>query len=66
MKRRTVLVIAHRLSTVIRADRIVVMQKGRLLAEGTHRALLRACGLYRTLYDMQFQDRNARAGRKKE
>ncbi|MDM7926025.1 MAG: ABC transporter ATP-binding protein [bacterium] len=66
MKRRTVLVIAHRLSTVIRADRIVVMQKGRVLAQGGHRVLLRSCGLYRNLYEMQFQDRNARGGRKRE
>lgn len=66
MKRRTVLVIAHRLSTVIRADRIVVMQKGRVLAQGTHRTLLRSCGLYRNLYEMQFQDRDARSGRRKD
>ncbi len=66
MKRRTVLVIAHRLSTVIRADRIVVMQKGRMLAQGTHPTLLRSCGLYRKLYEMQFQDRNARSGRRKD
>jgi ATP-binding cassette, subfamily B, bacterial MsbA len=56
MKHRTVLVIAHRLSTVIHADRIVVMQKGRVLAQGSHRNLLRSCDLYRKLYDMQFQD----------
>jgi subfamily B ATP-binding cassette protein MsbA len=54
MKDRTTLVIAHRLSTVRRADRIVVLDRGRIVEEGTHRELLTRPGLYRRLHDMQF------------
>jgi subfamily B ATP-binding cassette protein MsbA len=53
---RTTFVIAHRLSTVRRADRILVLEAGRLVDEGTHEDLLRRDGLYRRLYDMQFRD----------
>jgi subfamily B ATP-binding cassette protein MsbA len=54
MRDRTVLVIAHRLSTVQHADRIVVLEQGRVVASGTHRELLDQEGLYRRLYDLQF------------
>lgn len=54
MKDRTVLVIAHRLSTVQHADRIVVMDAGRVVASGTHAELVRAEGVYRRLYELQF------------
>ena len=54
MRDRTVLVIAHRLSTVQHADRIVVMERGRVLVCGTHAELLERDGLYRRLYDLQF------------
>jgi subfamily B ATP-binding cassette protein MsbA len=54
MKDRTTLVIAHRLSTVRRADRIVVLDGGRIVEEGTHRELLTRQGLYRRLHDMQY------------
>ncbi len=54
MKDRTTLVIAHRLSTVRRADRIVVLDRGRIIEEGTHRDLLTRQGLYRRLHDMQY------------
>jgi ATP-binding cassette subfamily B protein len=56
---RTTLVIAHRLATVLRADRIVVMEEGRIVAEGKHDALIRAGGLYARLAALQFTDRPA-------
>jgi subfamily B ATP-binding cassette protein MsbA len=54
MRNRTVLVIAHRLSTVQHADRIVVLERGRVAALGTHAQLLAHDGLYRRLYELQF------------
>ncbi len=55
MQNRTSIVIAHRLSTVLHADRILVVEKGRIIAEGRHEALLQSCPLYAKLYDMQFK-----------
>ena len=55
MKGRTTLVIAHRLSTVQHADRLVVMQRGRIEEIGTHAELLQKGGLYTRLYQTQFQ-----------
>ncbi len=55
MRERTVLVIAHRLATVRDADDIVVLDTGRIVQRGSHEELLRAGGLYRRLYDLQFR-----------
>ena len=55
MQGRTTLVIAHRLATVTRADRIVVMEGGRIIEEGAHGVLLEKGGVYKRLYDLQFK-----------
>jgi subfamily B ATP-binding cassette protein MsbA len=56
MTGRTVLVIAHRLSTVRRADRIVVLEDGKITDTGAHEDLMKKLGTYRRLYDLQFVD----------
>jgi subfamily B ATP-binding cassette protein MsbA len=56
MCNRTTFVIAHRLSTVMHADRIVVLEQGRIVEVGRHQELVQSSGLYRKLYEMQFQD----------
>ncbi|OGP94634.1 MAG: lipid A export permease/ATP-binding protein MsbA [Deltaproteobacteria bacterium RBG_16_54_18] len=56
MEKRTVLVIAHRLSTVRNVDRILVLSEGRIVEEGNHKALMAKGGEYKKLYELQFQD----------
>ncbi|MGD9211617.1 MAG: ABC transporter ATP-binding protein [Desulfobacteraceae bacterium] len=53
VKNKTVVVIAHRLNTICRADKIVVIDKGMVVEEGTHETLIAHCGLYKTLWDEQ-------------
>ena len=55
MQDRTTIVIAHRLATVLRADRIVVMEDGKVVQEGTHQALMAQGGLYARLAELQFR-----------
>jgi ATP-binding cassette subfamily B protein len=56
MKDRTTLVIAHRLATVLKADRMLVMDRGTIVEEGTHRELVRKRGIYAKLAQLQFDD----------
>ena len=60
MSGRTVFVIAHRLSTVRRADRIVVIESGSIADIGAHEELMKKLGTYRRLYELQFADAETR------
>jgi ATP-binding cassette subfamily B protein len=57
----TTLVIAHRLSTVVDADRILVMSSGRVIESGTHAQLLAAVGSYREMWELQLKERETAA-----
>ncbi len=59
MTGRTTLVIAHRLATVLRADRIVVMEAGRVVDQGSHTELVARGGLYARLAELQFGNQAA-------
>ena len=56
MKDRTVLVIAHRLSTIINADQIIVLDNGKIVESGSHTELLEKDGIYKNLYNIQFNN----------
>lgn len=62
MRGRTALIIAHRLSTVRAADRILVLQRGRLVEQGSHDELIAQGGLYARLHELQFSREHASAG----
>jgi len=59
MKNRTTLIIAHRLATILHADNIAVLDKGELIAQGSHTELLSSSPLYRRLAELQFQDKKS-------
>lgn len=56
----TMLIVAHRLSTIQHADRIIVMQKGEIKESGNHQELLRQNGLYRNLYELQYDEKTGK------
>jgi ATP-binding cassette subfamily B protein len=60
---RTSVVIAHRLSTVQRADKIIVMHKGQVREMGTHQQLLAQHGIYYKLYQLQYKDQEISVAR---
>jgi ATP-binding cassette subfamily B protein len=53
MRQHTTLVVAQRISTVLMADKIVVIDQGRIAAEGTHRQLMRSSPIYQEIYESQ-------------
>jgi subfamily B ATP-binding cassette protein MsbA len=56
LENKTSIVIAHRLSTIRKADKIVVMERGKIIESGTHEELLQQNGIYRKLYELQFEE----------
>ncbi len=63
LRGRTSIIIAHRLSTIQNVNRIIVMHKGRIVEEGTHRELLARGGIYTKLYQLQYRDQELRLPR---
>jgi len=58
IKSSTTFVIAQRISTVLRADKIIVIDRGKIVAEGTHQELMESSPIYREIYDSQLGDGN--------
>ena len=56
MKKRTTIMVAHRLSTIQHADNIIVLDHGQIIESGTHQELLTQNGIYRKLYELQKYD----------
>lgn len=61
LKGRTSIVVAHRLSTIQKADKIIVMHKGEIREQGSHDELLKMNGIYRTLYELQYKEQEFEA-----
>ena len=59
MQNRTTIMVAHRLSTIQHADKIMVMHKGRIRETGTHQELLAQDGIYKKLYELQLANTNS-------
>jgi ATP-binding cassette subfamily B protein len=57
----TVILIAHRITTLMKADNIIVLDKGRIIQQGTHEKLLSEDGMYRKIYDLQSAGAEAEA-----
>jgi len=66
MRGRTTFIVAHRLSTIRNADRIIVLEEGRIVAQGDHNTLLITSPIYAQLYDMQFRVEAAADGQRQE
>ena len=58
MKGKTTFLIAHRFSSIRLANRILVINKGEIIADGSHEVVYSSCDLYRSLYDQQTEDIN--------
>ena len=58
MKNKTSLIIAHRLSTIIDCDKIILLNKGSIVAVGSHKKLLKSSSIYKNLYELQFKKKN--------
>ena len=54
LKDRTAIIIAHRLTTILNADKIIVIGNGEIVDQGTHEELINRCELYKKLYDLEF------------
>ncbi len=59
MRGRTTFIIAHRISSLKHADKILVLENGRIVERGTHEELIHGNGLYERVYKIQFQDQKA-------
>ena len=59
LKDRTAFIIAQRLSTIRNADRIIILDKGKIVEEGTHQELLEKGGIYTSIYDLQFRSQES-------
>ena len=55
IKDKTVIVIAHRLKSIMDADKIIVLREGKIIEEGTHKSLMEKDGTYKTLWNLQFE-----------